>query len=126
MGKWAPCKRREFIRRLKGIGFLTPEPGGRHFYIRHGTFTLTLPSNAEYSVSQVKMLLLTFLFFLVPCSSWGNETMWKDSIVEDVRKVREENAAKFNYNLDTRLYPLAPNMLLRSPADENPAAEISY
>ena len=57
MGKWAPCKRREFIRRLKGIGFLTPEPGGRHFYMRHGTFTLTLPSNAEYSVSQVKMLL---------------------------------------------------------------------
>lgn len=26
--------------------------------------------------------------------------MWRDSIVEDVRKVREEHAAKFNYNLD--------------------------
>lgn len=26
--------------------------------------------------------------------------MWKDSIVEDVRKIREEHAAKFNYNLD--------------------------
>jgi hypothetical protein len=26
--------------------------------------------------------------------------MWKDKIVEDVRKVREEHAAKFNYNLD--------------------------
>ena len=26
--------------------------------------------------------------------------MWKDSIVEDVRKAREEHAAKFNYNLD--------------------------
>jgi hypothetical protein len=26
--------------------------------------------------------------------------MWKDRIVEDVRKVREEHAAKFNYNLD--------------------------
>ena len=26
--------------------------------------------------------------------------MWKDSIVEDVRKVRKEHAAKFNYNLD--------------------------
>ena len=26
--------------------------------------------------------------------------MWEDSIVEDVRKVREEHAAKFNYNLD--------------------------
>jgi hypothetical protein len=26
--------------------------------------------------------------------------MWKDSVVEDVRKVREEHAAKFDYNLD--------------------------
>jgi len=26
--------------------------------------------------------------------------MWKDSIVEDVRKVREEHAKKFNHNLD--------------------------
>ena len=26
--------------------------------------------------------------------------MWKDSIVEDVRKVREEHAAKYKYNLD--------------------------
>ena len=26
--------------------------------------------------------------------------MWKDSIVEDVRKVREEHAARFKFNLD--------------------------
>ncbi len=26
--------------------------------------------------------------------------MWKDSIVEGVRKVREEHAAKFHYKLD--------------------------
>jgi hypothetical protein len=26
--------------------------------------------------------------------------MWKDSIVEDVRKVRDEHAAKFKYDLD--------------------------
>lgn len=26
--------------------------------------------------------------------------MWNDIIVEEVRKVREEHAAKFNYNLD--------------------------
>ncbi len=26
--------------------------------------------------------------------------MWKDSIVEDVRKVRKEHAAKFNYKLE--------------------------
>ncbi len=26
--------------------------------------------------------------------------MWKDPIVEEVRKIREKHAAKFNYNLD--------------------------
>jgi len=57
MGKWAPCKRRDFIRKLKGMGFESPEPGGRHFYMSCGTFTLTLPGNAEYSIPQVKMLL---------------------------------------------------------------------
>jgi predicted RNA binding protein YcfA (HicA-like mRNA interferase family) len=57
MAKWAPCKRREFIGKLRKIGFEEPEPGGRHFYMRHGTFTLTLPNNPEYPIPQVKMLL---------------------------------------------------------------------
>ena len=57
MGKWKPCKRREFIKKLKKFDFGPPEPGGRHFYMRHGTYTLTLPSNKEYSVPQIKMLL---------------------------------------------------------------------
>jgi len=57
MGKWSPCKRRDFIKKLKEIGFEPPEPGGRHFYIRYGTYTLTLPNNKEYSVPQIKMLL---------------------------------------------------------------------
>jgi hypothetical protein len=57
MARWAPCKRRDFIVRLRKLGFESPEPGGRHFYMRRGTFTLTLPSNTEYSVPQIKMLL---------------------------------------------------------------------
>jgi hypothetical protein len=57
MAKWTPCKRREFIRKLKAVGFKSPEPGGKHFYMRSGTFTLTLPSNMDYSIPQVKMLL---------------------------------------------------------------------
>jgi predicted RNA binding protein YcfA (HicA-like mRNA interferase family) len=57
MPKWRPCKRKDFIRKLKKIGFKAPEPGGRHFYMRYGTYTLTLPSNKEYSISQVKMLI---------------------------------------------------------------------
>jgi len=57
MVKWKQCKRRDFIKKLKKFGFEPPEPGGRHFYMRYDTFTLTLPSNREYSVPQVKMLL---------------------------------------------------------------------
>jgi predicted RNA binding protein YcfA (HicA-like mRNA interferase family) len=57
MVRWAPCKRRDFITRLKKLGFESPEPGGRHFYMRHRTFTLTLPNNTEYSIPQIKLLL---------------------------------------------------------------------
>jgi hypothetical protein len=57
MPKWTPCKRPEFIKKLKRWGFMPPEPGGRHWYLRYETYTLTLPSNKEYSVAQVKMLL---------------------------------------------------------------------
>ncbi len=57
MPKWKPCKRRDFIKKLRGIGFASPEPGGSHFYMRYGIYTFTVPSNQDYSVSQVKMLL---------------------------------------------------------------------
>jgi len=53
----AACKRRDFIKKLKKLGFEAPEPGGRHFYMRYGSYTLTIPSNKDYSVPQVKMLL---------------------------------------------------------------------
>jgi predicted RNA binding protein YcfA (HicA-like mRNA interferase family) len=48
---------KRFHKKLKKLGFGSPEPGGRHFYMRHGTYTLTLPSNKEYSVPQIKMLI---------------------------------------------------------------------
>lgn len=57
MAKWAPCKRKDFIKKLKRLGFESPEPGGKHFYMRYGTYTFTLPNNPEYSVTQVKALL---------------------------------------------------------------------
>ena len=46
MVKWKPCKK-DFINKLKKLGFESPEPGGRHFYMRYGRFTLTIPSNKE-------------------------------------------------------------------------------
>jgi len=57
MPKWKPCKRRDFIKKLKRLGFASPEPGGRHFYMRYGSYTFTVPSNQEYSVPQLKTLL---------------------------------------------------------------------
>ncbi len=57
MGKWTPCTRKAFIKKLRMLGFDAPERGGNHAYMRLGTYTLTLPSNREYSVAQVKMLL---------------------------------------------------------------------
>ena len=57
MVRGMPCKRRDFIAKLKKLGFESPEPDGRHFYMRHETFTLTLLNNAEYSIPQIKMLL---------------------------------------------------------------------
>jgi hypothetical protein len=57
MPKWRPCKRRDFIKKMKGIGFAAPEPGGNHFYMRYGTYTFTVPSNQEFSVPQVRTLL---------------------------------------------------------------------
>lgn len=57
MARWAPCKRRTFIAKLIRLGFSPPEPGGRHFYMRYGTYTLTIPGNPEYSIPQLKMLL---------------------------------------------------------------------
>ncbi len=57
MGRWTPCKRRNFIKKLKKLGFQPPLPGGRHIYMRYGTYTLTLPNNKEYSVQQIRMLL---------------------------------------------------------------------
>jgi predicted RNA binding protein YcfA (HicA-like mRNA interferase family) len=57
VGSWSPCKRTVFVRKLKRLGFSAPEPGGRHFFVRHGRYTLTLPGNPDYSIPQLRMLL---------------------------------------------------------------------
>jgi len=75
MDKLKPCKRRDFIKKLKKLGFGPPEPGGRHFYVRYGTYTLTLSSNREYSVPQIKMLLNEIEHGIdrkIPIKEWGN------------------------------------------------------
>jgi hypothetical protein len=57
MAGWHPLKRREFIRRLRVLGFAGPLRGARHEFLIFGQKRQTVPSNAEFSVHQVKMLL---------------------------------------------------------------------
>ena len=57
MSRWIPCKRREFIRRLRILGFDGPFSGARHQFLVYRENRLTIPSNEEYSVSQLKMML---------------------------------------------------------------------
>ncbi len=57
MSRWTPCKRREFIRRLRLLGFDGPFSGSRHQFLVFGENRLTIPSNDEYSVPQLRLML---------------------------------------------------------------------
>jgi hypothetical protein len=57
MPGWHPIKRREFIRRLRNLGFQGPFSGTRHDFLVFGQHRQTIPSNTEYPVPQLKMLL---------------------------------------------------------------------
>jgi len=57
VGRWTPCKRREFIRRLRVLGFDGPFSGARHQFLIQDEYRLTIPSNEEYSVPQLRMML---------------------------------------------------------------------
>lgn len=57
MSLLSPCKRREFIRRLQELGFSGPFSGTRHQFMVYGQRRLAIPSNAEYSVPQLRVLL---------------------------------------------------------------------
>jgi hypothetical protein len=57
MTRWKPCKRRLFIRRLRALGFEGPYSGTRHQFLVYGHHRLTVPSNDEYSVPQLRMML---------------------------------------------------------------------
>jgi len=57
MSQWAPCKRRVFIQRLRKLGFDGPFSGSRHQFMIFNHHRMSIPSNAEYSVPQVKMMV---------------------------------------------------------------------
>jgi hypothetical protein len=57
MSRWVPCKRREFIRGLRKLGFDGPYSGTRHQFMVYEGHRMSVPSNAEYSVPQLRMML---------------------------------------------------------------------
>ena len=57
MNGWTPCKRRDFIARLRALGFDGPYSGTRHQFMVHEQHRLSIPSNAEFSVPQLRMML---------------------------------------------------------------------
>ena len=57
MSQWRRCKRRDFIRRLKKLGFDGPYSGTRHQFMVYQQYRLAIPSNTEYSVPQLRMML---------------------------------------------------------------------
>jgi len=57
MSQWRPCKRRNFIKRLRKLGFEGPYSGTRHQFMVLGNYRLSIPSNPEYSVPQLRMMI---------------------------------------------------------------------
>ena len=52
-----PVKRKEFIDKLKKLGFQVPFAGSKHQFMIFKNHRLTIPSNKEYSVPQLKFML---------------------------------------------------------------------
>lgn len=57
MSRWVPCKRREFIRRLRRLGFDGPFAGTRHQFMVYSERRLPIPSNDEFAVPEVRFML---------------------------------------------------------------------
>ncbi len=57
MSPWQPCKRRDFIKRLRKLDFDGPYSGTRHQFMIYGHYRLTIPSNREYSTPQLRMMI---------------------------------------------------------------------
>ena len=57
MSQWKPCKRRDFIRKLRKLGFKGPYSGTRHQFIVFENHRLAIPSNAEYSMPQLRIMI---------------------------------------------------------------------
>ena len=57
MSRWTPCKRSDFIRKLRHLGFDGPFSGSRHQFMVLSKNRLAIPSNSEYSVPQLRLMV---------------------------------------------------------------------
>jgi hypothetical protein len=57
VSQWRRCKHRDFIHRLGELGFVGPYPGTKHQFMVYKQHRLAIPSNTEYSVPQLQMML---------------------------------------------------------------------
>ncbi len=57
MSRWTPCKRRDFVQKLRLLGNDCPFYGTKHQFMIYAEYRLTIPSNDEYSVPQLRMMV---------------------------------------------------------------------
>lgn len=57
MRQWKPCKRRDFIGRLRQLGFEGPFSGTKHQFMVYKQHRLAIPSNTDYSIPQLRMMI---------------------------------------------------------------------
>lgn len=75
MNRWNPCRRSVFIRRLRALGFNGPFSGTKHQFMTFANFRQTIPSNDEYSVPQVRMMVREVEDILgreITATEWNN------------------------------------------------------
>lgn len=75
MSRWIPCKRRDFVKKLRSLGFDGPFSGTRHQFMVYGECRLTIPSNDEYSVPQLRLMIREVEVILereITLEEWNN------------------------------------------------------
>ena len=75
MSRWIPCKRRDFVKKLRQLGFEGAFAGTRHKFMVYGQHRLTIPSNDEYSVPQLRTMIREVEVILereITLEEWNN------------------------------------------------------
>jgi predicted RNA binding protein YcfA (HicA-like mRNA interferase family) len=57
VSRWTSCKQKDFIHKLRRLGFDSLYSGSRHQYRSYETYRLAIPSHDESSVPQLRMMI---------------------------------------------------------------------